>query len=364
MYDDPLAVLACADGLERIATPFVAIDLDRMETNIREMAGFLEPRRARLAPHFKHHKCSAIAALQREHGASTFTCATAHEAACLARAGVPRLLIANVVTDQVWLDAIASLSRDREVLVAVDSASSTNQLAGVCRSSGTEIGVLIEVDIGMGRCGVRTESEAVQLAAAIDKAGGLVFRGLQAYEGHTVDIVDRQARRQAAREALLTAGAVCDSLAASYGDLICTGGSTATYDVCAELPFMTDIQAGSYVLMDGAYETLVEEFRCAAVVVATVLTSRRSGELIVNAGAKAIGSDWGAARIAGADAEPPSVYSEEHSRFVVRDGRRPKVGERVAIVPPHSCTTMNLHPEAFGVRAGRLSEVIAVDGRR
>jgi D-serine deaminase-like pyridoxal phosphate-dependent protein len=156
--------------------------------------------------------------------------------------------------------------------------------------------------------------------------------------------------------------AVYEKLAATYELDVLTGGATATYDTLAALPHVSDVQAGTYVLMDSTYRFLAPEFEPAMAVIATVQTVRPGERVVVNAGAKRISTDWGSPELAGYASA--FVYSaEEHTVFRLTGGDTPSVGDRVAIIPGHACTTMSLYRRAFGCRSGELERVLEIDAR-
>ena len=141
-----------------------------------------------------------------------------------------------------------------------------------------------------------------------------------------------------------------------------TGGAASTYDVAYRLPYLTDVQAGSYVFMDATYARLVPEFEVALAVIATVATSRPDRPVVLDVGSKRISTDWGLPVLAGFHARH-YANSEEHNRFVVDGPRMPEVGERVAVVPGHSSSTVSLYQHIVGCRNSRFERILKVDGR-
>jgi len=357
-----LAALAAVE-LPGQATPFAVVDLDAMERNIARMAGYFGERPAGLRPHFKHHKCSEIARLQIAAGAVGITCQTSDEAAAAVRAGIEDVLIASVVADRTRLAALARCAADARVTVAVDSAAAAGLAAEAAAREGVVLGVVVEYDIGMHRSGVASIPEAVALAEHVAALAGLELRGVMAYEGHLVKVADRDERAAAVRAAFAPMPELLEALREHGLEAgMVTGGATSTYDCAGSLAFMTDVEAGSYVLMDAAYAQLVPEFEPALAVIATVATSRPGRPLVVDAGSKRIGSEAGRPVLAGFPATHQAT-SEEHNRFVVEGARMPAVGDRVAIVPGHTCSTVALYRTLVGCRDGRRERVLEVDGR-
>jgi D-serine deaminase-like pyridoxal phosphate-dependent protein len=357
-----LSWLAAVATPDDIPTPYPAIDLSVMERNLAKMQAFFRGKSARLRPHVKTHKCTAIARMQVEAGANGVTCSTTDEVAAMVAGSIDDVLLANVVTDPIRLRSLASSAAKANVMVAIDSETSARLLSDAVSAAGANIGVLIDYDIGMGRNGVVGLGEAEKLAKTVARLPGLRLRGVMAYEGHLVDVADRKERDRKVGQAWAPPIAVYEKLAATYPLDVLTGGATATYDTLATLPHVTDVQAGTYVLMDTTYRSLAPEFEPALAVIATVQTVRPGERVVVNAGAKRISADWGSPELVGYASD--FVYTaEEHTVFRLTGGDAPPVGDRVAIIPGHACTTMSMYRRAFACRSGELERVLEIDAR-
>jgi D-serine deaminase-like pyridoxal phosphate-dependent protein len=358
-----LAKLADVEALTTQPTPFLAVDLDVMEQNIQRMASYVSDRTVRLRPHVKHHKCSEIGRMQVEAGAVGVTCSTTDEIVAMVNGGIDDVLLANVVADQVRIDALAEVAGRATVTVALDSKDVAELISRAASRAGTQIGFVVDMDIGMGRNGVRSVAEGVRLAEQATELPGLEFRGVMAYEGHIMDIPDRAKRSQAVLEAFQPVGELVEALDNGGFDVqIVTGGSSATYESAGGLSYMTDLQCGTYVLMDATYIDLIPEFDPALAAIATVCTAGPGQDIVVNIGAKRLATDWGKPALAGYDA-PHAATSEEHNQFTPGGGPIPSVGERVAVIPAHSCSTMASYSRVFAIRAGELERVFELDGR-
>jgi 3-hydroxy-D-aspartate aldolase len=349
--------------LEDQQTPFIAVDLAAMQRNIQRMADYFAARRAMVRPHVKHHKCSRIARMQVSAGANGVTCSTTDEVVAMVRGGVDDVLLANVVADPPRLKALANAAADARVIVALDSERAARLLSDSANAAGVEVGFVVDTDIGMGRNGVESVAAGVELASLASTLPGLGFRGVMGYEGHIVGVLDRADRRTAVEKAFTPVAALVDALRErGFESDIVTGGSASTYDITGNLPFMTDIQCGSYVLMDATYTALLADFEPAVAVIATVCTAARGRNVVVNVGSKRMATDQGKPRLACLDA-PHVSTSEEHNQFACPPEGVPLVGDRVAVVPAHTCSTMAMYSRAFGVRDGAVEEVLELDGR-
>ncbi|MCI0625263.1 MAG: DSD1 family PLP-dependent enzyme [Acidobacteria bacterium] len=346
-----------AIGRERqdLPTPALLLDLKVVRDNITTMARRLQGL-ARLRPHAKSHKCLQIARLQLEAGAIGATTATVWEAAALSRAGVPDLLIANEVVGEVKIETLAQIARTSRITVAVDNASNAEALSAAARKAGSEIGVLIDIDVGMGRCGVRTEEEASLLAQRLSRLPSLQLRGVMGYEGHCVMETDRGARAQKAGMAMQRLLAFKEALAsAGFASEIVSAGGTGTFDLTGAQPGVTEIQAGSYVFTDAMRRQIVPDFSVGLTVLATV-TSRHQTTFVIDAGKKTVGLDFTSPVILGGTATV-SGLAEEHMICQTTPDCPLRVGDRVEVIPSYCPTTVNLHDVYHVVENGVVEEI-------
>ncbi|MHC4718138.1 MAG: DSD1 family PLP-dependent enzyme [Planctomycetota bacterium] len=324
-----------------LPTPALVADADALEANLAQMAGFFADRPCKLRPHFKSHKCVTLARRQLGAGSAVgITCAKLAEAEALVAGDVDDVLIANQVVGPDKAARLADLNRAALVRSAVDDAGNVDELSRAARAAGVTIGVLVEVDIGMGRCGVAPGEPAIELARQVAASDGLRFDGLQGYEGHVITLPDPAER--AARVAESFAGLIRTrrTLEAAGVDVaIVSGGGTGTYDITCEIDGVDEIQAGSYALMDHHYTKVRPEFRVARAVLATIV-SARPGRAVADVGVKGLGCEFGPPVVDGHDDAEVAYCAEEHT---VIDGLDAKVGEKVRLIPSHGCTTSNLH---------------------
>lgn len=322
-----------------LPTPTLLIDADALDHNLTEMAAALPGRRLR--PHIKAHKCTSLARRQAETGHDSFTCATIKECEGMAAAGLGGdLLLANEVLDASRLGAL--VEDGARVTVAVDSPQTVDAaVVGGVRE------VLIDVNVGLPRCGIPPQA-AGQLADQARRRG-LEVRGVMGYEGHVVGLVDaaeRTAKCQESMEQLLAAHADVG------GDLISAGG-TGTYAINT---WANEIQAGSYALMDTAYNQLNLPFRQALFVLATVISTAEAGWSVADAGLKCFGMDHGIPALSNAEVW---FCSDEHTTFAP-----PRtVGDRVMLVPAHVDPTMAYHERAYIFRGDEVVDVWPIDLR-
>jgi 3-hydroxy-D-aspartate aldolase len=354
-----------AIGRERaeIATPALVLELDVARRNIRRMAERIRQLPAELRPHIKVHKSARLARMQVQAGAIGVTAATVWEAAAMARSGIDDILIANQVVGRPHVTALAELARSTHVIAAVDDADNVARLGSAAVAAGSRIGVLVDVDTGMGRAGVRTPAAARELAELANDIDGVDFRGVSGYEGHCMLEPDRDVR---VREAALAADRLMEAVAAigsvGIGCEIVSAGGTGTYDLTGARSGITEIQAGSYALMDAFHETLVPGgFEIALTVLSTVI-SRHGDRVVLDAGRKAIGIDNMLPRIVG-HASQPLFMHEEHAGFALPAGSPLRVGDRVELQPGYAPTAVNLHDVYHVVERGVVTDLWPVEAR-
>ena len=307
--------------LDQLTTPALVVDRAALDHNLAAMAAALPG--DRLRPHVKAHKTTALARLQLAAGHRGFTCATIREVEGLASAGLGEdLLLANEVVDARRLGQV--VKRGSRVTLAVDSAATIDAAA----ASGVHE-VVIDVNVGLPRCGCEP-SAAADLADRA-RAAGLTVRGVMGYEGHVVGLESRQER---ASKVAVAMDMLVSAHASVGGEMISAGG-TGTYDLN---PWATEIQAGSYALMDTAYARLALPFRQAITVLATVISVNRAGFAVADCGLKALGMDHGNPTVEGGRVW---FCSDEHLTF--SSDPLPSVGDRVRVVPAHVDPTVAYH---------------------
>jgi D-serine deaminase-like pyridoxal phosphate-dependent protein len=345
-------------------TPIPLVDLDRLEANLDRMAGYTSRHGLRLRPHIKTHKSLKIATEQMRRGAVGLTCATLLEAEVMA--GVADdLLLAYPPVGPAKLQRLLALPPGCQVTVALDSLAVVEQLAGAARQYDREIGILLELDLGMRRVGLTIE-DAVDVAQ--------LDRGIAFYPGHIRQPVSNQGEalarlHQGVRTAVQTLRR------AGLEPEVVSGGSTPTAWSTHEMPEITEMRPGTYVYNDRSTALLgaCAWTDCALTVLATVVSTSVKDQAVIDAGSKALGREPPEAEAEGYGAllDRPDILvrrmSEEHGILdLSRTTWRPAVGEQVRVVPNHVCIAVHLHEVVYGLRGDRLetSWPVAARGRR
>jgi D-serine deaminase-like pyridoxal phosphate-dependent protein len=357
--------------VSEIDTPALVVDLDILERNLRRVSDYAREKGLRLRPHTKTHKSIRIARRQLDLGAAGLTVAKVSEAEVMLGAAPADLLVAYPIVGRAKLERLAEVARRTHVTVALDSVVAARRLSEAASAAHVEIGVLAEVDVGLARVGV-APGEIVPLARCIAGLPGLKLEGIECYPGH-IKSVDEAGLRALAELSALLRSIVADLCRAGLTPGIVSGGSTPTLFHSHEVEGLTEIRPGTYVFNDlntvHSGSCTLED--CAATVLATVVSTARPGQMIVDGGSKTFSSDRlsGSTEVTfGRVVEAPGArfhkMNEEHGFVDMTHAERTfAIGDRVHIIPNHVCTAMNLHEQVHGVRAGRVEETWKVDAR-
>jgi D-serine deaminase-like pyridoxal phosphate-dependent protein len=338
-----------------LTTPALILDLELLRKNIGTMAEWTRSH-AKVRPHTKIHKCVEIARLQVAAGAVGLTTATVWEALVMARAGLDNILIANEVIGEEKLQRLAEAARETHMILAVDSLEGAEALSRAAVAAGARIGVLLDIDVGLRRGGVRTQREACALATALARLPSIVFRGVMGYEGHVVEEPDRALRARQAAEAIERLIACVERLErAGFEIEIVSAGGTNTYDMTGANPRVTELQAGSYVFMDTTYGPITPAFKPALSILGTVI-SRNERTAILDCGTKVLAMDLGRPALMKPCAKIRAVH-EEHTLLDVEDDSRLRVGEPVEMIVGYCGGTVNLNDVYYVVEDDEVVDV-------
>ena len=358
--------------VDEIDTPALVVDLDAFEHNLRHMAAFAREAGIRLRPHAKTHKCPAIALLQIEAGAVGQCCQKVGEAEALVAGGVRDVLVSNEVVGADKLRRLAALARVAEIGLCFDDAGQVAAASKAATEAGVTLGGLVEIDVGMQRCGVSTPEAAVALAQRIADAPGLAFRGLQAYHGmaqHLPSPAEREAAIGRAADivratvaALKAKGLPCDFV---------SGAGTGTFRLESASGAWNELQAGSYLFMDTDYARSgsdhgprYDEFRHSLFVLATVMSVPLPTRAVVDAGLKSYSGEKGVPWVHGRPDLAVTGMSDEHGKIELAPNAAPlHIGDRLWLIPGHCDPTINLHDVYVGVRNGRVEALWPITAR-
>jgi D-serine deaminase-like pyridoxal phosphate-dependent protein len=342
-----------------------------MEANLRRMADYFKDSEVKLRPHVKLHKATPILAhKQLEAGAVGLTCAKLAEAEILAAAGIKDILIANQVVGERKIQRLTNLAAYTNVIVCVDDPENVRNLSRAAEEKNVKLRVLVEIDIGNARCGVEPYQPALELSKFVHQSPGLIFMGLMGYDGHLTFQVDPNDRERLAIEANTRLVETRDFIeSAGLKVLIVSASGTFTYKYAAKIKGITEIQAGTYLLMDTAFrEKGVEEFDCALSVLSTVISRpcRPGAEdlAIIDAGRKCIEIFYGYPEVKHPSGATLFSMPQEHGRLRLEGSARElKPGDKVELWVRDANGTVNLYDKFYATRNGTVEAVWDIPGR-
>ena len=352
--------------IEELDTPILWVDLDVLEQNIALLGDHFKQAGINWRPHTKGIKVPAIAHKFITAGAMGVTCAKLGEAEVMAAAGIRDILIANEVVGPKKVTRLVNLRPHADVKVAVDDETNIAAIGAAAVEKGVEVGVVVDVDTGMGRAGVAPGEEALALSQLAHQTPGVKYRGLMAWEGHTVAMTDPDLKRQAIEKAigLLTETATMCKEAGLPVDIV-SGGGSGSYKVTSFLPGMTEIQAGGVAFCDVTYQKWGVD-TSPALFVRTMVTSRPTPERIIfDAGFKALPA-WGdrAPQPIGLDNFENYRTSAEHGTVdLTAPNTTITVGDAFDFMVAYGDFTVFLHDQLYGVRAGVVETIWPILGR-
>ncbi len=351
--------------VDQLETPALCLDLDAYRRNVARMVERIV-HRAGLAwrPHMKGQKAPELAREAVAAGAAGVTCATLYEAEIMVEAGISSVLVANQIAGERKLARLARLERRAAVLTSTDSCDHAAQLDAAACGAGVTIPVLIEVEVGMGRCGVAPGDAVVQLASRIQCFAGLSFQGLMAWEGHTLAYsgAEKQAQVESAIGRLTASAEACR--AAGIAVPVVSASGSGTFLASASLPGLTEIQAGGGVFSDLNYQRWGLDHEFALTVLSRVVSRPTPERIIVDAGFKSLSFQHGYPRPLGAGPLESLVLTAEHGILELESpDREHRVGDLIGFIPGYTDSTVCLHDEMCVVRDGRLEAVWAIPGR-
>jgi D-serine deaminase-like pyridoxal phosphate-dependent protein len=354
-----------------LETPAAIVDLDRLFRNLDRAASYATMHGLALRPHVKTHKTAWIAAEQMQRGARGVTCATPREAEVMSGVADDILLAYPPVAAKAR--RMAQLAASDKITVALDSLEAIDTIERAARDANTQIGVYVELDLGMHRVGVPAVEAAVGLAKRIERSEALSYEGIAFYPGHIREPVSSQ-RSSIDRLAGALRAALDMLIAAGVPPRVVSGGSTPTLWQTHEIPGVTEMRPGTYVFNDRTTAEIgaCEWDDCALTVAATVVSTAVPGQAVIDAGSKALGreplrgtdSSGGFGALLDRRDVVVKSMSEEHGLLdLSRSDWRPRVGDVVRVVPNHVCIVVHLNDLMYGIRGDRVERSWPVEAR-
>jgi len=351
--------------LDELDTPFLWVDLDVMEGNIRSLARYFRRAGVNWRPHIKGIKVPAIARKLIDAGAIGITCAKLGEAEVMVSAGIKDILIANQVVGPIKYTRLAEICYQADVKIAVDSDATVAELSEAALAAGVEIGVVVELDTGMQRAGIQPGQAALDLSLLLNNTPGLRYLGLMTWEGHTVRLEDFDLKEKEIKKSLDklvdTVDLCCE--AGLPVNIVSCGGS-ATYSVASKVPGITEIQAGGAVFSDVSYQKWGVETEPALFVRSTVTSRPVPDRIICDAGFKAMPGWYNSPQALGLSHVQRIGASAEHGYIqLTKPNNSLKVGDDLEFIPDYGDLTVFLHDYLYGIRDGRVEVIWPIAAR-
>lgn len=342
-----------------LSTPALMVDIDIFNENVAAMGRLLHGTGKTVRPHVKTHRTPELATRQLGSAARGVTCATVGEAEAMVAGGIDDVLIANEVVDEPKIDRLAALAQRAQVTVAADDSGPIAVLSRAAMRHGVTVGVLVDVDILLHRCGVTSIQEAVDLARVIERERGLELRGVMGYEGRVRLTVKDRARKIKAAYGLLRD--VRDALVKDGHrvDVVSASGTSTLREAIAD-PVINELQSGVYCLMEPELLDMGLPFRCAAWIRGTVI-SRHDDHMVVDVGRRVVGIEYGPPTPVGFKAEGIAM-SDEHATVTLAE-TPPPIGAQVDFIPGQIRTTFNLHDRFWVISGGKIVDLWKVAAR-
>lgn len=354
-----------ADLFPELDTPALLVDLDVLEANLDRMAAALAGGPCGIRSHFKAHRMAEICKRQVARGAHGITCAKLGEAEALADEGLDHFLIANEVVGTHKWRRLAALAQRAEVIVAIDNAEVAAATASAAREAGSTVGVLVDVDTGLQRCGVAPGDAVLDLARRCADLPGLRFRGVMGYEGHVVQLPEAEKQAQATHSLGLLVEAAEQCRADGLPVEVVSAGGTGCWDITSRYPGITEIQAGTYAVMDILFheDANTRNFDYACTVLGTVISRPTPERAVTDCGKKALHPSFGMSRpVDLPGATLTALHSEHGLLHLEANAASPTIGDRVRFIPYYVEGTINLYDRAYAIRNGEVVEEWAVTG--
>lgn len=343
-------------------TPAYCVDLDLLADNIRSMAVDVAARGKQWRPHVKCHKLPVIAHQQIRAGAIGVTAAKVSEAEVFVNAGIPDVLIANMVVGEHKLERLAALTRDGRPIATCDHFVQAEALSTICQRRGTRCRLILEINLGLNRVGTRPGIDSRELARGVARLPGVQLVGIMGYEGHLLTIADPVEKRQKIEAAMAVLVETKDAIESDGIPLeIVSAGGTGSYQVTADCPGVTELQAGGGIFADTFYldRCGVTGLQPALRLIATVVSRGKLERAVLDCGRKSLHPDIHPPKVVATvngrplpDAAIVQVSAEHTTLELGPQSQDLKIGDKVEIIPGYSDHTTPLHPTLFGLRGG------------
>ncbi len=350
--------------LTDLDTPCLILDMDALDHNMDVMASFYAGQSSKLRGHSKNHKTPALAHRQIRRGGTVggVCSAKVSEAEVMVHGGIPSVFITSEVVAPLKIQRLCALAGQAEMMVACDDPQNAQDLSLAATAQGVELGVVIEQETGLRRCGVQDIDQGVALAQTIKSLPGLTFRGIMSHQV-IPPMPDREDRVTEGRRVIQGVIDFKDTIEASGIPVeIVSTGETWSYDVAGEIPGVTEVQGGSYLVMDGG-RNYMSEFSQAGKVLTTVISTPRPGVAIGDAGSRAVCSMAGLPEVDNRPGVVVESMDTDHAIFRVDEGEQLRIGDQLALIPIQQDAMVSRWDRFIGVRNDKVEAVWDIQAR-
>ena len=351
--------------IEELDTPCLILDMDALDHNMGVMADYYQGRSSKLRGHGKNHKTPALAHRQIRRGGTVggVCAAKVSEAEVMVQGGIPSVFITSEIVEPLKIERLCTLAGQAELLVACDSIANARDLSQVATARAVNVGVVIEMETGLRRCGVQNVEQGVTLAQAIHSLPGLTFKGIMSHQMMVQPSSNREDRVIEGRQLIQPVLDLKDAVVAAGipVDIVSTGESWS-YDVAGEIPGVTEIQGGSYLLMETGYDYM-SDFQFAGKVLTTIISTPRPGVAVGDAGVKSVGGLKGVPLVENRPGVSAQRMDPEHIIFRVEEGASLKIGDQLTLIPGQQDAMVSRWDRFIGIRDGKVEAVWDIQAR-
>ncbi len=351
--------------IEDLDTPCLILEMDALDHNMGIMADYYEGKSSKLRGHSKNHKTPALAQRQIRRGGTVggVCAAKVSEAEVMVHGGIASVFITSQILSPLKIDRLCALAQQAELLVACEDPENARALSQAAISLGVNLGVVIELETGLRRCGVQEIDPGVALAALIHSLPGLTFRGIMSHQMMAQPSSEREDRVTEGRHLIQKVIDLKDAVvAAGIPVEIVSTGETWSYDVAGEIPGVTEVQGGTYLLMETRYGYM-SDFQFAGKVLTTVISAPRPGIAVGDAGIRAVGSLGGMPAVDNRHGVVVESMDLDHAVFRLDPGVQLEIGQQIALIPAQQDAMVSRWDRYVGVRDGKVEAVWDIQAR-
>lgn len=362
---DPNYRPSAGTPVEELDTPCLVLDMDALDHNMEVMADYYQGSSSKLRGHSKNHKTPALALRQIQRGGTVggVCAAKVSEAEVMVQGGIPRVFITSEIVAPRKIDRLCALARQAEMLVACENGDNAGDLSRAAVAQGVNLGVVIEQETGLRRCGIQNVEQGVSLAKTIHSLPGLTFRGIMSHQMMAQPSSNREDRVTEGRQLIQPVLDLKNAIeAAGIPVEIVSTGETWSYDVAGEIPGVTEIQGGTYLVMETGY-AYMPDFHFAGKVLTTIISTPRPGAAVGDAGIKAVGSMKGMPLVEGQPGVVVESMDPDHAIFRVDDGVSLSIGDQILLIPGQQDAMVSRWDRFIGVRGGKVEAVWDIQAR-